>query len=101
MQWLQDPNQNNQDNLHNVRHEASRHFRNKPKEYIKAKIDLLETNREIKNVRDLYRGINDFKKGNQPRTNTVKDEKDDMVRLPQYFNYMKETFISATSFAWG
>jgi len=27
MQWLQDPNQSNADNLNNVRHEASRHFR--------------------------------------------------------------------------
>jgi len=26
----------------------------------------------------LYRGINDFKKGYQPRTNTVKDEKGDL-----------------------
>jgi len=28
-------------------------------------------------IRDLYRGINDFKKGYQPRTNIVKDEKGD------------------------
>jgi hypothetical protein len=27
----------------------------------------------------LYRGINDFKKGSQPRTNIVKDEKGDLV----------------------
>jgi hypothetical protein len=27
----------------------------------------------------LYRGINDFKKGYQPRTNVVKDEKGDLV----------------------
>jgi len=27
----------------------------------------------------LYRGIHDFKKGYQPRTNTVKDEKGDLV----------------------
>jgi len=33
----------------------------------------------IKNIRDLYRGINDVKKGNQPRTNIVKDEKGDLV----------------------
>jgi hypothetical protein len=32
MQWLQNPNQSNVDNLNNVRHEASRHFRNKKKE---------------------------------------------------------------------
>jgi hypothetical protein len=27
----------------------------------------------------LYRGINDFKRGYQPRTNVVKDEKGDLV----------------------
>jgi hypothetical protein len=51
MQWLQDPNQNNiQYNLNILRREASRHFRNKKKEYLKAKIDELETNSKIKNV---------------------------------------------------
>jgi hypothetical protein len=29
MQWIQDPNQSNVDNLNNVRHEVSRHFRGK------------------------------------------------------------------------
>jgi hypothetical protein len=29
LQWLQDPNQSNLDNLNNARHEASRYFRNK------------------------------------------------------------------------
>jgi hypothetical protein len=29
MQWLQNPNQSNVDNLNNVRHEASRHCRKK------------------------------------------------------------------------
>jgi len=32
-----------------------------------------------KNIRDLYRGISDFKNGYQPRTNIVKDEKGDLV----------------------
>ena len=66
-------------NINNVRHEDSRHFRNKKKEYLNAKIDELETNSKTKNIRDLYRGINDFKKGYQPRTNIVKDEKGDLV----------------------
>ena len=44
MQWLQDPNQSNVDNLNNLRREASRHFRNKKKEYLKAKINELEAN---------------------------------------------------------
>ena len=63
MQWLQDPNQTNVDNLNNVRHEGGRHFRNKGKEYLKAKIDELKTTSKIKNIRDMYRGISDFKKG--------------------------------------
>ena len=60
MQWIQDPNQNNVDNVKSIRWEASRHFRNKKKLYFKAKLDEFETNSKIKNLRDLYRGINDF-----------------------------------------
>jgi hypothetical protein len=41
IQWLQNPNQNNGDNLRSVRREASRHFRDKKKEYLKAKINEL------------------------------------------------------------
>ena len=57
---------------------SSKHFRNKKEEYLKAKIEDLETNSKIKNIRDLCRGINDLKKGYQPRTNIVKDEKGDL-----------------------
>jgi hypothetical protein len=79
MQWLQNPNQRNVDNLNTVRREASTHFRNKKKEYLTENINELETNSKKKNIRDLYRGINDFKKGYQPRINVVKDEKGDLV----------------------
>jgi len=41
MAWFQDPIQSNVDNLRNARREASKHFRNKKKEYLKAKIDGL------------------------------------------------------------
>ena len=61
------------DNLNNVRHEASKHFRNKKKEYLKAKIDELETNSMIRNMRDINRGNSDYKKCYQPRTDIVKD----------------------------
>jgi hypothetical protein len=44
-------------------------------EYLNAKIEELETNSKIKNIGDWYRGISDFMKGYQPRTNIVKDEK--------------------------
>jgi hypothetical protein len=53
--WVQDPSQRNADNLNKVRREASRHFRNKKKAYLKAKIEDLETNSKIKNIRDLDR----------------------------------------------
>jgi len=79
MHWLQDPNQSDVDNLNNIICEASRYLRNKKEEYLKAKIDELETNSKIKNIRDLCSGISDFKKGYQPRTNIVKDEKGDLV----------------------
>ena len=65
--------------LKNVRRDASRHFRNKKKAYLKAKIEEMETNSKINNIRDLYRGINDFKKGYQPRIIIVKDEKGDLI----------------------
>jgi hypothetical protein len=37
---------------------ASRHFRNKKKAYLKAKIEEIETNTKLKNIRDFYGGIN-------------------------------------------
>jgi hypothetical protein len=37
LQWLQDPNEINEDNLNNVRREANRRFRNKKREYLKDK----------------------------------------------------------------
>ena len=52
MHWVQDPSQSNAENLNNVRREASRHFRNRKKAYLKAKIEELETASKIKNTRD-------------------------------------------------
>jgi hypothetical protein len=75
LQWLQDPREENEDNMSDVRREASRHFRNKKREYMKDKINELESNSKNKNIIDFYRGINEFKKGYQPRTNLVKDER--------------------------
>ena len=73
------------------------HFTNKKKEYRKAKIDLLGINSKIKNIRDLYRDISDFKKGYQPRINIVKDEKGDLVTdshsiLARWRNYFCQLF---------
>jgi hypothetical protein len=62
LQWLQDPCEINGDNLNNVRCEARRYFRNKEIEYLKDKINELASNSKNKNIRDLYRGINEFKR---------------------------------------
>jgi hypothetical protein len=45
--------------------DTSRHFRNKKREYLKDKINELAI--KSKKVRDLYRGIIEFKRGYQPR----------------------------------
>jgi len=50
MQWMQDPSQSNVDILNNVRCEVSRHFRDKKKAYLRAKIEELETNSKIQNI---------------------------------------------------
>jgi hypothetical protein len=41
----------NDDNLSNVRREASTHFRNKKREYLKDKINESESNRKNKNIK--------------------------------------------------
>jgi hypothetical protein len=81
LQWLQNPREVNEDNQCDVRREASRHFRNKKREYLKDKINELEAN-SLNTIRNLYRGINEFNKGYQPRTNLVKDEGGDLPADP-------------------
>jgi hypothetical protein len=80
---LQNPNQSNGDNLLNLRSETNRTFRNKKRGYLKGKINELQTNNKNKNIRDLYRGINEFKKGYQPRINIIKDENGNLLADPQ------------------
>jgi hypothetical protein len=62
-----------------VRREASRYFRNKKREYLKDKINELATNSKNKKIRDLYRGINEFKRDYQPRNNLMKYENGDLL----------------------
>jgi hypothetical protein len=42
-------------------------FQEKKREYLKGKINELATNSKNKNIRNLYRGINEFKRGYQHR----------------------------------
>jgi hypothetical protein len=62
--------------------EASRHFGNNYREHLKDKINERESNSKNKNIKDLYRGISEFKKGCQPRTNLVKDERGSLLSGP-------------------
>jgi hypothetical protein len=80
---LQNPSQIIGDNLQNLRQETRRIFRNKKREYLKGKINELETNNKNKSIRDLYRGINEFKKGYQPRINIIMDENGNLLVDPQ------------------
>jgi hypothetical protein len=57
-------------------------LRNKKWEYLKDRINELESNSKNSDIRDLYRGINEFKKGYHPRTNLVKDERGDLLVDP-------------------
>jgi hypothetical protein len=92
LQWLQDPSEVNGDNLNNVRREASRHFRNKKREYLKDRINELATNGKNKNITDLYKGINEFKRGYQPRNNFVKYENGDLANSHNILNRWKNYF---------
>jgi hypothetical protein len=58
-----------EDNLNNVRQETGRNFKNKKREYLKDKVNALDTNSKNENIRKLYRDINECKKGYQPITN--------------------------------
>jgi hypothetical protein len=57
---LEDPGKINGINLNNIRRKASRHFRNRKREYLKDKINEVASNSRNKNIRDLYRRINKF-----------------------------------------
>jgi hypothetical protein len=82
LQWLQDPSEVNEDDVSDVRQKASRHFRNKKREHLKDKIHELESSSKNTNIRDLYRGIHEFTKGYQPRTNLEQDQTGNLLVDP-------------------
>jgi hypothetical protein len=83
----------NEDNLTDVRREAIGHCRNRKREYLKDKINGLEPNSKNKNIRDLYRGINEFKKGYQPKTNLVKDDRGDLLADPHKISNSRKNYF--------
>jgi hypothetical protein len=54
---------------------------------LKDKINELDTDSKNKNIRDIYRGINEFKKGYKPRTKLVKDTWGDLLAPHKIMNY--------------
>jgi hypothetical protein len=70
----------NWDNLSTITCEGNRHLSNTKREYLKDKINELAMNSKNKDIRDLYKGRNKFKRGYQNRTNLVKDENGDLCR---------------------
>jgi hypothetical protein len=83
LQWLQNPSYISRDNLQNLKHEISRTYKNKRREYLKGKVNELGTNNKNKNIGVLYRGVNGFKKGYQPRINIIKDANGNLLTDPQ------------------
>jgi hypothetical protein len=57
----------------------------KEREHLKDKINELKTNNKNKNIRYLYRGTNEFKKGYHPRINIIKDENDNRSQIQRVF----------------
>jgi hypothetical protein len=101
LQWLQDPSEVDKNNLNEGRWEASRHFRNKKREYVKDKTNELESNSKNKNIRELYRGINEFMNGYHTRTNLVKDKRSDLLADPhKILKKVEESLLSALGCTW-
>jgi hypothetical protein len=80
LQWLEKPGLSNRDNVNNV-NRVTRRICGTKRGNTERKINELETNSKNKNIRDLYRGINEFKKCYQHRTNSliVKEENGDLL----------------------
>jgi hypothetical protein len=91
---LPEPSEANEDNLNAVRREANTHFREK-REYLKDESNEPESNSKNKNIRDLYRGINEFKKGYQPRTNSVNNKMSDLLADPRKILNRWKNYLSS------
>jgi hypothetical protein len=60
---------------------------------VKGRINELAKNSNNKHIRDVHRGINEFKRGYQPTSNTVKDENGDLLAHAHIFNGWKNCFF--------
>jgi hypothetical protein len=73
------------------------------RKYLKDRIDEHAANSKNKNIIDTYRGIYEFKRGYQPRSNLVKDENGDLLadshnifnRWKHYFSQLLNIYIGS------
>jgi fructosamine-3-kinase len=75
--------------------EWKRIFQEQRRGYLKNKIKNLTTHSNKKNISDIERGINEFKKGYQPKTNLVKYENGELLEdsrsiLNKWKNYLSQ-----------
>jgi hypothetical protein len=87
LEWLQELGKINADNPKTVGRETrdSRNFWDKKMEHVKIKIKEFEAYIQNRNIIGSFRGINEFKKGYQPRTNLVKNENIAHLLIPTVF----------------
>jgi len=77
--WLTQNMAETRNKFLNIRQAAHNLFKNKKRQYLKRKIEEIEENCQSGNVRGMYMGINNFRKGFQARTEMVKDENDNLI----------------------
>jgi hypothetical protein len=82
---LQDPSEIKVNNLNNVRHKVSRHFRNEKREYLKERINEVATNSNGNIISDMYRSINEFKRGHQLITKGKRTKRVNCFQIPKTF----------------
>jgi hypothetical protein len=68
--------------------------------YFRGRINYFETVRR-KNIRDFFRGINEFKKCYQHTINIVKDENCYLSQIRIIFETAKELLLSGIECTWG
>jgi hypothetical protein len=83
LQWLQNPSQINGNNLQNLNVKPVEHLGTRKGEYLRGRINEIETNNKNKNIRDFYRHVNKFKNGYQARINIIKDENSNLLADPR------------------
>ena len=77
--WLTKNTDETRNQFINIRQAAHNMFKNKKRQYLKRKIEEINENCQNNNVRDMYKGINNFRKGFQATTEMVKDENDNLI----------------------